>query len=124
MNREQAQRLGAYLRSEREALSLSTRTVASAVGVDMAQIVRLEQGAVTVPKADVLAKIANLLDLPLADVLTMAGYPTTRELPSFTPYLRARYDLPDTAVNEMEQFFTRLAAKHGVNGPVDREDEQ
>ncbi len=124
MDSDQAQRLGAYLRRERERQAMSTRFLAHAVGIDMAQIVRLEQGGVASPKAEVLARIATTLDLPVADVLTMAGYPTTTELPSFTPYLRARYDLPDTAVDELETFFARLAAKHGVQGPIEREDEQ
>lgn len=124
MDSAQAKRLGQYLRQERESQSISTRSLASAVGVDMAQIVRLEQGSVASPKAEMLARIAATLGLPVADVLTLAGYPTMTELPSFTPYLRARYDLPDSAVAEMEQYFTRLAAKHGVEGPIDREDEQ
>lgn len=124
MDSEQAKQLGSYLRREREAQSISTRFLANAIGIDMAQIVRLEQGAVASPKAEVLAGIAATLHLPVADVLTLAGYPTTTELPSFTPYLRARYDLPDTAVTELESFFARLAAKHGVEGPIGREDEQ
>lgn len=124
MNSEQVRELGAYLREQRETQAVSTRSLASAVGVDKAQIVRLEQGTVASPKPEMLARIAAELSLPVADVLTMAGYPTTTDLPSFTPYLRARYDLPDTAVVEMEQFFARLAAKHGVQGPIGREDEQ
>jgi len=54
----------------------------------------------------------------------VAGYPVIEDLPSFTPYLRAKYDLPDSAVSEMERFFARLAKKHGVQGPTGREDEQ
>jgi transcriptional regulator with XRE-family HTH domain len=124
MDEEHAVRLGAYLRSQREARGLSTRSLATDVGVDMAQIVRLEQGTVASPKAEVLSRIADTLDLPVADVLTMAGYPVIEDLPSFTPYLRAKYDLPDSAVSEMERFFARLAKKHGVQGPTGREDEQ
>jgi transcriptional regulator with XRE-family HTH domain len=124
MDSEKAKQLGSYLRVQREAQGLSTRSLAAAVGVDMAQIVRLEQGSVASPKAEVLARIAATLSLPVADVLTLAGYPTTTELPSFTPYLRARYDLPDSAVADMEAYFARLAAKHGVEGPIGREDEQ
>jgi transcriptional regulator with XRE-family HTH domain len=124
MDAEQAARLGAYLRARREAQGISTRSLAAEVGIDMAQIVRLEQGSVASPRADVLARIADTLDLPVADVLANAGYPVTTDLPSFTPYLRAKYDLPETAVADMEKFFTRLARRHGVQGPIDREDEQ
>jgi transcriptional regulator with XRE-family HTH domain len=124
MYSKKSQRLGRYLRQQRETQSISTRFLANAVGVDMAQIVRLEQGNVASPKPEMLARIAATLSLPVADVLAMAGYPTTTDLPSFTPYLRSRYDLPDVAVAEMERFFARLASKHGVEGPIGREDEQ
>jgi transcriptional regulator with XRE-family HTH domain len=125
MNSEKARTLGAYIRQQREAADLSTRALAAEVGLDMSQIVRLEQGSVASPKAEVLSRIADTLDLPVTDLLTLAGYPTTHELPSFTPYLRAKYkDMPTEAVEELEHFFTRLARKHGVHGPIDREDER
>jgi transcriptional regulator with XRE-family HTH domain len=98
--------------------------LAREVGVDMAQIVRLEKGDVATPKVETLARIAKTLGLPLADVYGLAGYETTAELPSFTPYLRTKYrELPDEAVAEMEAFLDRLRAKHGLTGPVDHEDE-
>jgi transcriptional regulator with XRE-family HTH domain len=125
MDRDKAKELGEYLRQQREARGASARSVATVVGVDIAQIVRLEQGAVASPKADVLAAIAEYLELPLADVFGLAGYTLPKELPSFKPYLRAKYqELPDEAVDEMERFFARLAKKHGVTGPVGREDER
>lgn len=124
MSPKQARQLGDYLRQQRQQRGISTRGLAREVGVDMAQIVRLEKGDVSAPKVDTLAKIARALSLPLADVYGLAGYETTAELPSFTPYLRTKYrDLPDEAVAEMESFLDRLRAKHGLTGPTDREDE-
>ena len=125
MDYQQGIELGAFLRHQREAKGLSTRDVAAVVGVDQAQIVRLEQGHVASPKADVLAGIADYLDLPLADVFGLAGYAAPKELPSFRPYLRAKYhNLPPNAVAELEQTFARIARKYGTTGPVDGEDER
>lgn len=117
--------LGDYLRQHREACGLSVRALAPAVGVDMAQIIRLEQGKVASPKADVLARLAEQLHLPLADVFGLAGYAAPTELPSFRPYLRAKYqELPPTALAELEASFAEIARKYGTAGPQAGEDEQ
>lgn len=124
MEPEQAKELGAYLRRQRESKGVSARALAAAVGVDMTQIIRLEQGGVASPKATVLGGIADRLGLPLADVFGLAGYPLPKNLPSFRPYMRAKYkELPDEAVAELEAFLTRLTKKHGLKGPRRGEDE-
>jgi len=125
MDRQMAKKLGLYLRRKRLGQGVSLRELAGVVGVDKTQIMRLEQGVVASPKADVLAGIADYLDLPLADVFGFAGYTTPNQLPTFRPYLRAKYkEFPDEAVEQMERFFVRLAKKHGIEGPVDGEDER
>lgn len=116
--------LGSYLRQQRQTKGWSTRQLAAEVGVDMAQIVRLEQGRVQSPKAELLAAIAEQLELPMADVFGLAGFAVPTELPSFRPYLRAKYrDLPTGAVAELERSFQAIAKKYGTNGPLDGEDE-
>jgi transcriptional regulator with XRE-family HTH domain len=124
MDEQQAKELGSYLRSQREAAGVSIRSLAPEVGVDQAQIIRLEQGTVASPRADLLGRICDRLNLPLADVLTMAGYPTTKSLPTLRPYMRAKYrDLPPEALDEVEAFVAKLARKHGSPGPGAGEDE-
>lgn len=125
MSPEQAKQLGDYVRREREQRGVSARQLATQIYVDMAQVLRLEKGMVASPKADMLANISRVLELPLADLYGLAGYPTTAELPSFKPYLRTKYkdELSDEAVGELEQFLERLRAKHGASGPADGEDE-
>lgn len=124
MNNRQSNELGVYLRQQREAKGVSTRQLASEVGVDMAQIIRLEQGSVASPRADVLGRVAECLDVPVADVLTLAGYPTTKALPSLRPYMRATYrELPPEAVDEIEAFIKEIARQHVAEGPSGDEDE-
>ncbi len=124
MDAKQAEELGNYIRQARQTKGISTRTLAAEVGIDSSQIVRLEQGLVGSPKGDVLAGIANFLELPLADVFGLAGYAAPNELPSFKPYLRAKYhDLPSGAVAELERSFTEIAKRYGTDGPRRGEDE-
>lgn len=119
--------LAEVISSARKAKGLSTRAVAAEIGLDQSNIVRLENGAVTTPKPSVLAGLARVLDLDLADLYALAGYTKPSELPAFTPYLRSKFaDLPEAAQAELERSFTRIAKKYGytANGPVPGEDEQ
>ncbi len=126
MDREQAKRLGGHLRSAREDKGYSLLRLAELTGIHDVTLGRLEAGAFAAPSADKLARIADALELPLADVYALADYAIPTDLPSFTPYLRAKYgDLPDDAVAQLERYAQRLARKHGVNlaGPADGQDE-
>jgi transcriptional regulator with XRE-family HTH domain len=125
MDERQATELGKYLRTWREAAGMNIRTLAAAVGVDIATVSRLEQGLFSHPRADVLGRIATALKIPVADVLALAGYPTTKDLPGLRPYMRAKYrDLPPDAVDEVERFIEGLTKKHRLSEPTDGEDEQ
>ena len=68
MNPEQAKALGSFLKEHRAMLGLSTRALAARCGVDMATIVRLEQGAFVEPRPDTLRVVAEALGVSLADV--------------------------------------------------------
>lgn len=126
MEPEQAKRLGTYLREARQAKGLSARQLGDLTDINDATIVRFENGSFTAPAPDKLARIAEALDLSIADVFALAEYASPSELPSFTPYLRTKYrDLPDDAVEQIEKYVARLAKKHGVTleGPAPGEDE-
>lgn len=125
MNPEQARALGSYLKEHRAALGLSTRVLAARCGVDMATIVRLEQGAFAEPRPDTLRSVAEALSVSLADVFARADYTVPSEL--VVPYLRARHrDLPPEAMSELEGYAQKLAKRHGIDlaGPAPGEDEQ
>ncbi|MFN2471119.1 MAG: helix-turn-helix domain-containing protein [Gaiellaceae bacterium] len=127
MNPKQAKALGKFFKEHRAALGLSTRALAAQSGVDMATIVRLEQGAFAEPRPDTLRVVAEALGVSLADVFAMADYVVPDELPAFTPYLRSKYrGLPSEAVEQLERSFARLAKRHGFepDGPAPGEDEQ
>jgi transcriptional regulator with XRE-family HTH domain len=127
MEQEQAHELGNRLRQRREELGLSTRELAERAGTTHTTVARLEQGAFDAPAPDKLSRIADALGLGLADVYALADYSVPSELPSFRPYLRAKYrNLPTEAVEQLERSFTWLAKRHGFDpaGPGPGEDEQ
>ena len=114
MNPERAQRLGSFLRQRREELGMSARMLARLVDVRDSTIMRLERGVYAAPAADKLARIAEVLELELADVYALAQYVIPSSLPSFPHYLVSRYPLlPQEAVVELQEHFDSLAEHHG-----------
>lgn len=122
---KQALALAKVLRDKRAALQLSMRQVEAVSGVNSATIVRLERGGILAPQPETIKALAAALDLAVSDLFAVADWVPAKELPSFRPYLRAKYgQLPESAVAEMETFFERLARRHGAVGPTDGEDER
>jgi len=122
---EQALALAKILRAKRAVLQLSMRQVEAVSGVNSATIVRLERGSILTPQPETLKAMAAALDLSVSDLFAVADWVPAQELPTFRPYLRAKYkQLPESAVAEMEQFFEHLTMRHGAHGPADGEDER
>jgi transcriptional regulator with XRE-family HTH domain len=126
MDPRQAKKLGTYLREARERAGLSQYRIAKTLQVPNTTIMRLERGENLVPRAELLAGVAEAIGAPLADVYALAGYDAPSELPTLKPYLRTKYrQLPATAFEELDAYVDRLAKKHGVDltGPRPGEDE-
>jgi transcriptional regulator with XRE-family HTH domain len=126
MNQSQANGLGQWLRERRQEAGIGTTDLAKRTGINDATITRIEQGVIARPDPRKLSRIADILELNLADVYAMAGYATTTDLPSFQPYLRRKYqDLPEDALDDLQQAFDRIVKQHGYDphGPRNGEDE-
>jgi transcriptional regulator with XRE-family HTH domain len=126
MNEDQAIELGEFLHSARMERGLSSRALARMTFMNDVSILRLEQGAVAAPAPDKLVRISEALGLDMADVFALAGYAAPTQLPTWRPYLRAKYaELPVQAVDELESFFGYLKNKYGADiaGPINGEDE-
>lgn len=124
MSPAEAKRLADLLHARRQTCGLSAREVARRAGVDVGTVTRLEQGLIPNPRVERLRAIAEVLEIPAADLFAVADWLPKDELPSFRPYLRAKYrDLPPKAVKEIEDVFERLARDHRLRGPQDHEDE-
>jgi len=78
---------------------------------------RLENDAFRSPSPEKLRKVAEVLDLNQGDVFALAGYHRPADLPSFAPYLRAKYQMSDEDMERITDYFSLLQEKHGI---VDR----
>jgi transcriptional regulator with XRE-family HTH domain len=111
MRPHQARALGDYIKDRRSALRLSTRALAARSNVNMATIVRLEQGAFVDPRPETLRSIADGLGVSVSELLLLAGYLLPEDLPDFDTFLRVKYpQLSDEAIAALET----LAQRHGL----------
>lgn len=127
MEPRQAKKLGQHLREAREKLGISARALARRTELSDSSIVRIEQGAFLEPTPDTLSRIAEALEINLADLYVMADYPMPSELPSMKLYLRSKYgNLSASDVRAISDYADSIAGKRGVNldGPAPGEDEE
>ncbi len=122
-----AMRLGPSIKQARTQQGLSLRRLAERTGVPRTTIERIEQEKLERPRPDILHALGEALSLAVPDLYSLANYPTVTALPSFAPYLRARYQgLSVQAITELDIYFRTLAEREGilVDGPAPGEDEQ
>jgi transcriptional regulator with XRE-family HTH domain len=112
------QSLGDYIRARRESLNLGYYEAAKRSDLDHTFWRKLEDGVYAAPSPKSLEAIAKTLELPIEDLYALAGYDLPVRLPSFKPYLRARYHLPHDAVVEMERYFDLLRSYYDI--PADK----
>ncbi len=127
MNPKQAKKLGTFVRTARERAGLSQKRLGELAGdVPNSTILRLERGDNLNPRPELLASIAEVLNVELADIYALAGYAAPRQLPTLTPYLRTKYhELSDGDVKAITAYAADLMKKRGVDldGPAPGEDE-
>jgi transcriptional regulator with XRE-family HTH domain len=110
--------LGRYVREQRKAQGISGQALAAAAGIDKAHLHRLEHGEIASPDPRVLVALARALEVDVADLYTAAGLPTGRELPSMRPYLRAKYDLPEQVIQQIDEYVEMLTERYGGSKEV------
>ena len=105
--------VGEMLRRERRLKGYSVRRLAMESGVDHSVILRIETGFVAAPKPETLQRLARVLDIDVEDLYTAAGYMEQSGLPSFRPYLRAKYGhLPAADRHRLNYIFDRVQAEY------------
>lgn len=115
--------LGRLIAEAREAKGLSARRLEATSGLDHSFISKLEKATYQSVSAETLTTLARVLDLPPEDLFTLAGYKIPASLPSFGPYLRARYggELPPGARAALTEVFETLRKQHHGSDQVDDE---
>ena len=90
--------MGEHINRLRTARGLRLREAARRAEVDPTWWSRLEKASIPLPTLRGIGKVARALGVDVEELYVVAGLSTGRGLPSFTPYLRAKYDLPPDAV--------------------------
>jgi transcriptional regulator with XRE-family HTH domain len=125
MTPEEAERLANLLRTKRRQLGFTAREVARRASVDVGTVTRIEAAQILSPRPDNLTAIGQVLGIPAADIFAITDWLPRKELPTFQPYMRAKYkELPDEAVAKIEAYFAELAGEYGLQGPTEGEDER
>jgi transcriptional regulator with XRE-family HTH domain len=101
------QTFGSMLRALRQERGLSLRALARAAEVDVAWLQRIETSERR-PSRDLIDRLAKVLGADAEQWQALA----TENLPRYGPYLRAKYDLPDEAVAELEAHFENVARQY------------
>jgi transcriptional regulator with XRE-family HTH domain len=100
--------LGEYLRNERERAGWSLRQFATMVGIHYSYLSRLENGETANPAAELLQRMAEVLEIDAAELLAYIGVKPSR-LPEPRIYFRHMYGLTpeqaEQAAKLMEQEF-------------------
>ena len=124
MTPEEATQLASRLRRAREQKGLSAAEVARRAGITTGTVTRIELGQIAAPRAESLLAIAAVLDIPASDIFIVMNWLPSDQLPSFSPYLRSRYQsLPEEALAEIQGVFDRIAEQYGLYGPGPKQDE-
>src|SRR5579884_3503942 len=109
--------LGAFLARRRQELGLSLGNVAERMGnADKGWVFRIERGAIRNTTPERLQALARALESDIEDLYAIAGITVPEQLPGFSAYLRAKYDLPDQAVDQLDEYFQLLKSKYGDDG--------
>jgi transcriptional regulator with XRE-family HTH domain len=125
MTPEEAERLADMLRTKRQKRGLSAHEVARRAGVNVGTVTRIEAAQILSPRPDSLTAIGEVLGIAATDLFAITDWLPRKELPTFRPYMRAKYkELPDEAVSDIEAYFAKLANKYGLQGPDEGEDER
>lgn len=128
MTPEQAIVFGTKLREARDAFPLTLRALSELTGIDNGLLSRIESGAIQNPNPEKLTRIAEAMNLQLADVYAWAHYTVPSQLPNPGPYLRTKFrEVPEDVMAALTAEVAAVLAKHGVlpsDGPMPGEDEE
>ncbi|MGD0880107.1 MAG: helix-turn-helix transcriptional regulator [Acidimicrobiales bacterium] len=108
------QTLGEYIRDRRTSRGLSLADAAALSGLHLSYWSKLEDGQYESPAPKHLMSIARALEVDFEDLYSLAGYESPERLPTFSPYLRAKYELPPEAVADLERFFELLRSYYDI----------
>lgn len=110
-DQQHSYQLGEIIHEARETRGLSGRALARAAHVDARWLAKLERGVYATPDPRHLHRLAKVLGMETISLFAVAEY--GEGLPPLAPYLRAKYDLPSGAIEQLQAHFELLANNYG-----------
>ncbi|WP_433020512.1 helix-turn-helix domain-containing protein [Kribbella sp. CA-294648] len=126
MGTESLQQLAEIIKDARTSKGYSASALARHAGVQTSTITRLEAAQFQHPSPETLVSVARVLEISASDLFACLNWMPREQLPSFTPYLRAKYGaLPPQVQEKLENHFTKVVRRYGYecNGPEPGQDE-
>ncbi len=105
--------VGELVRCAREKQDLSIAKLAAMAEVDPRWLSRFERGMYRNPDPGHMYQLADALDLEPITLLSAADY--VDGLPNFEPYLRSKYGLPPSAIEQLQAHFELIVEKFGTD---------
>lgn len=105
------QTLGEYLRAARKRAGLSIRQLGNLSGISHGYLVKLELGQKDNPSAEHLARLAEVLEIDVSELLAFIGVEPSAALPPPHVYFRRKYGLSDTDADELTQIIGEYTTK-------------
>jgi len=107
--------LGEYIRRQRLKRNMSLRQLADQLQLHHSYLSRLEAGDYKHPSPEVLQRIALALEIDYQDLFALTGYAAPEGLPSFVPYLRAKYPyMDDATARQLDEYRLYLMRRHHI----------
>ena len=109
---------GKRVRSRREELKISLRSLAGQLGISGAYLSKMERGIDSAPKRERIIELARILNLDVDELFALAK----KTAPDVDEYLRSTAGMPaflrtaqekDVTVEEMEDALRRVLAQRG-----------
>ncbi len=117
MNDADARAFGRYLQAKREAAGLSVVQLARLVDVDHGYIYRLESGQKRNPSAELLHKLANVLEIDPSEILNFIGVTPAMSLPPAPVYFRKKFGLSEADAQEVTALIEKYIKKEPNQTP-------
>jgi len=102
-----AKKLGRLVARARARQGLSTRALASQLGISNVWVSKLEAGVFLDPSPSLLARVAEVLNIEPARIDRLMAGAVAESLPGMRLYFRAKYDLTPEQIEQMERYYRR-----------------
>lgn len=104
--------LGDYLRAARTKAGLTIRELERLTGVANSYLTKLELNQKTNPSADVLQRLAEVLELDASELLAYIGVKPSSVLPSTEVFLRRKHGLTEAEAKQAAELIEERYGKH------------